>query len=248
MKKALIFYGGWDGHTPKETAHLFADVLRSEGFEITMSDSLSCLDNYEELKQYDLFIPVWTMGEIGWEQCNNICKAVEEGAGIAGCHGGMCDSFRVSTDWQFMTGSQWVAHPGNDGTDYEVNICHIAPRADGIDNGHYLTDGLADFRRRLTLALGKQIQRDPVLFRSHRPHPQTQHGKDLAQLGKLRAGAVIHQDGSRSHNMIPFCPGRAIQTGRLPSFLFRPVPTPVQCLRSGRRHPQCHRTGAPDRR
>ena len=136
MKKALIFYGGWDGHTPKETAHLFADVLRGEGFEITMSDTLSCLDNYEDLKQYDLFIPVWTMGEIGWEQCNNICKAVEEGAGIAGCHGGMCDSFRVSTDWQFMTGSQWVAHPGNDQAVYTVNLKQDNP----------FTEGLEDFR------------------------------------------------------------------------------------------------------
>ena len=136
MKKALIFYGGWDGHTPKETAHLFADILRGEGFEITMSDTLSCLDNYEDLKQYDLFIPVWTMGEIGWEQCNNICKAVEEGAGIAGCHGGMCDSFRVSTDWQFMTGSQWVAHPGNDQAVYTVNLKQDNP----------FTEGLEDFR------------------------------------------------------------------------------------------------------
>lgn len=134
MKKALIFYGGWDGHTPKETAHLFADVLRCEGFEITMSDSLSCLDNYEELKQYDLFIPVWTMGEIGWEQCNNICKAVEEGAGIAGCHGGMCDSFRVSTDWQFMTGSQWVAHPGNDQAVYTVNLKQDNPFTEGLED------------------------------------------------------------------------------------------------------------------
>ena len=136
MKKALIFYGGWDGHTPKETAHLFADILRGEGFEITMSDTLSCLDNYEDLKQYDLFIPVWTMGEIGWEQCNNICKAVEEGAGIAGCHGGMCDAVRNSTDWQFMTGSQWVAHPGNDQAVYTVNLKQDNP----------FTEGLEDFR------------------------------------------------------------------------------------------------------
>ena len=134
MKKALIFYGGWDGHTPKETAHLFADVLRAEGFEITMSDTLSCLDNYEDLKQYDLFIPVWTMGEIGWEQCNNICKAVEEGAGIAGCHGGMCDSFRLSTDWQFMTGSQWVSHPGGDKAVYTVNLKQDSPFTEGLED------------------------------------------------------------------------------------------------------------------
>ena len=49
-------------------------------------------------------------------------KAVENGTGIAGCHGGMCDAFRNSTGWQFMTGAQWVAHPGNSKVTYTVNI------------------------------------------------------------------------------------------------------------------------------
>lgn len=122
MKKALIFYGGWDGHTPKETAALFADVLKNEQFEVTLSDTLSVLDSYDEITKYDLFVPVWTMGRIAPEQSRNICRAVAEGAGIAGCHGGMCDSFRDDTEWQFMTGSQWVAHPGGESAVYEV-IC-----------------------------------------------------------------------------------------------------------------------------
>ena len=45
----------------------------------------------------------------------------EAGVGIAGCHGGMCDAFRNSCEYQFMTGGQWVAHPGNV-IDYRVNI------------------------------------------------------------------------------------------------------------------------------
>ena len=134
MKKALIFYGGWDGHTPKETAFLFRDMLEAEGFAVTLSDTLTCLDDYESLKQYDLFVPMWTMGQITWEQGQNICRAVEEGAGIAGCHGGMCDSFRESTDWQFMTGSQWVAHPGNDQAVYEVNMKKDSPFTQGLED------------------------------------------------------------------------------------------------------------------
>lgn len=136
MKQALIIHGGWDGHTPKETAYLFADLLKAEGFEITISDTLDALNDYESIRKYDLFVPVWTMGEISWEQETNICRAVEEGAGIAGCHGGMCDSFRNSTNWQFMTGSQWVAHPGNDGTPYMVNLIP----------GNEFTEGLEDFK------------------------------------------------------------------------------------------------------
>ena len=49
--------------------------------------------------------------------CNN-----SKGTGLAGCHGGMCDAFRNSTEWQFMTGAQWVAHPGGDTVTYEVNM------------------------------------------------------------------------------------------------------------------------------
>ena len=58
MKKALIFYGGWDGHTPKETAELFRDLLVAEDFQVTMSDSLDVLNDHEELKQYDLILPM----------------------------------------------------------------------------------------------------------------------------------------------------------------------------------------------
>ena len=34
----------------------------------------------------------------------------------------MCDSFRQDTEWQFMTGGQWVSHPGGDGVEYTVHI------------------------------------------------------------------------------------------------------------------------------
>ncbi|MDQ3813549.1 MAG: ThuA domain-containing protein, partial [Armatimonadota bacterium] len=62
--------------------------------------------------------------------------AVKSGVGLAGCHGGMCDSFREATEWQFMTGGQWVAHPGNDGTRYTVNITSL---------GSPITTGIQDF-------------------------------------------------------------------------------------------------------
>ena len=77
MKKALIFYGGWDGHTPKETAYLFKNLLEAEQYEVAVADTLSVLDNYEEITKYDLFIPVWTMGSISADQCRNISRAVK---------------------------------------------------------------------------------------------------------------------------------------------------------------------------
>lgn len=134
MKKALIFYGGWEGHTPKETAYLFRSMLEQDGFAVTVSDTLTVLDSFEEIQKYDLFIPMWTMGQITGQQCANICRAVAEGAGIAGCHGGMCDSFRDSTEWQFMTGSQWVAHPGNGEAVYRVNLKPDDPFTEGLED------------------------------------------------------------------------------------------------------------------
>ena len=135
VKKALIFQGGWDGHTPYETSQVFKAMLEPNGFEVTIVDDLNYLNDYENLLQFDLIVPMWTMGEISGQQCANVQKAVESGIGLAGCHCGMCDSFRQSTEWQFMTGSQWVAHPGNDGTPYEVNLVP----------GNEFTEGLKDF-------------------------------------------------------------------------------------------------------
>ena len=40
MKKALIVYGGWAGHDPDGVAKVFSDILKSEAFEITLSDTL----------------------------------------------------------------------------------------------------------------------------------------------------------------------------------------------------------------
>jgi hypothetical protein len=49
----------------------------------------------------------------------------------------MCDSFRNNTQYQFMTGGQWVAHPGNDGVEYTVHI---------DDQTHFITRGSDDFK------------------------------------------------------------------------------------------------------
>ena len=119
-KKALIVYGGWEGHDPCGVASVFAEILKKEKFEVTTSDTLDVF--LTDLTKYDLIVPIWTMGALTSEQENNVCAAIAAGTGIAGCHGGMCDAFRNNTLWQFMTGAQWVAHPGNADVTYEVNI------------------------------------------------------------------------------------------------------------------------------
>lgn len=132
-RKALIVQGGWDGHQPKEVAEIFRGMLAAEGFEAEVSDTLEAFADKDKLMGLDLIVPCWTMGKIEQEWVNNVSAAVQAGTGLAGCHGGMCDAFRENTDWQFMTGGQWVAHPGNDGTVYEVNVKHSSsPLVAGI--------------------------------------------------------------------------------------------------------------------
>jgi len=138
-RKALIVWGGWDGHQPKEVAAIFARLLEAEKFSVEVRDSLDAFNDGAKLKSLSLIVPVWTMGTISEEQLKNVCAAVRGGVGIAGCHGGMCDSFRAATEWQFMTGGQWVAHPGNDGVEYTVKIT-------GGENP--ITAGMSDFKVR----------------------------------------------------------------------------------------------------
>jgi type 1 glutamine amidotransferase len=135
-RKALIVWGGWDGHQPRQVADLFSSLLTAEGFSVEVSDTLDRFADADHLMSLDLIVPVWTMGRITAEQANPVLKAVESGVGIAGCHGGLCDAFRDNTEWQFMTGGQFVAHPGNDGTEYTVRL---GPAASPI------TEGLKDF-------------------------------------------------------------------------------------------------------
>lgn len=134
--RALIVWGGWDGHEPRQVGELLRAALAANGFEVTVSDSLDAYKSVD-LKSLNLIVPVWTMGQISNDQLAPLLAAVQAGVGLAGCHGGMCDSFRDATEYQFMTGGQWVAHPGNDGVEYTVNI---------IDKSHFITQGTFDFQ------------------------------------------------------------------------------------------------------
>jgi type 1 glutamine amidotransferase len=136
MKKALIVYGGWEGHEPKLCTEIFAPMLRERGYDVTLSDTLDIYLNREFMQGLDLIVPIWTMGTITKEQEKGLLTAVASGVGLAGWHGGMADAFRNNTDYQWMVGGQWVAHPGNI-IDYEVNI---------IDHDDPITAGLNDFK------------------------------------------------------------------------------------------------------
>ena len=133
--KALILWGGWDGHDPDPITKLFERKLKALKHEVVRVNSLAPLENLKELKTYDVIIPCWTMGEMTDKQWTNLDKAVKSGVGIAGIHGGMCDAFRGNLTYQMMTGGQFVDHPGGI-MDYRVNV---------VDRTHPVTDGMDNF-------------------------------------------------------------------------------------------------------
>ena len=119
-KSALIVWGGWEGHTPKASAGVVADMLSGNGFRVTVADSTAAFAA-PDLGARDLIVPMITMSTIEKAELDNLTAAVRAGSGLAGCHGMMCDSFRNEPEYQFMTGGQWVSHPGNI-INYRVNI------------------------------------------------------------------------------------------------------------------------------
>jgi len=134
-RHCLVITGGWPGHQPVQCADHFVPWLRDKGFEVRCADSLDVLLEADYLARCSLIVPVWTMGTIAPEQSKALRQAVLAGCGLAGWHGGMCDAFRQDTEYQFMTGGQWVAHPGN----------VIRYRVDIVDREDPITAGLDDF-------------------------------------------------------------------------------------------------------
>ena len=138
-KSVLFVYGGWEGHEPEKFRDLFVPWLRDEGFKVTVSPSLNSYLDEDLMNSIDLIIQIYTMSSITKKQENMLISAVRDrGVAIAGWHGGLADAFRKNTEYQFMVGGQWVAHPG-DIINYKVNI---------LDHKDPITYGLSDFKVR----------------------------------------------------------------------------------------------------
>jgi uncharacterized protein len=136
--RALVVRGGWAGHEPIETTDRMIPLLKEAGFEIEVSGSLEPYADAVMMEAVDLIVQCWTMGEITPEQLDGLLSAVSTGAGLIGWHGGLCDAFRTATAYQFMTGGQWVAHPGGK-VDYDVTFLKSA-------HSDPIIAGLEDFR------------------------------------------------------------------------------------------------------
>ena len=134
-KNVIYVYGGWKGHKPAESVNLMVPKLRAEGANVKVFDKLSVYKDEKLMAETDLIIQIWTMGKITKKQFEGLEKAVMNGTGFSGWHGGLGDAFRDNLKYQFMVGGQFVFHPGGN-IDHSIKI---------IDKSDPITRGLNDF-------------------------------------------------------------------------------------------------------
>ena len=120
MRQALIVWGGWEGHEPRQGAEIIRAFLQEDGFDVRLENTTRAFAD-PAIRNYSLIVPIFTMSKIEKDEVSSLEAAVRGGVGLAGYHGGMGDAFREAVDYQFMVGGQWVAHPGNI-IDYQVDV------------------------------------------------------------------------------------------------------------------------------
>lgn len=120
MRRALVLWGGWQGHDPEQCAKIYRDWLLEDGFDVCVETDTQVLSD-PKLADFSLIVPIFTMSTVEKDAAKNLANAVEQGVGLAGHHGGMSDAFRESVNYQFIVGGQWVAHPGGI-IDYAVDV------------------------------------------------------------------------------------------------------------------------------
>src|SRR5690554_737129 len=120
MRQALIVWGGWEGHEPRQGAEIIRAFLQEDGFDVRLENTTRAFAD-PAIRNYSLIVPIFTMSKIEKDEVSNLEAAVRGVVGLAGYHGGMGDAFREAVDYQFMVGGLWVAHPGNS-IDYQVDV------------------------------------------------------------------------------------------------------------------------------
>jgi type 1 glutamine amidotransferase len=111
MPRALIVWGGWDGHRPREMADAVAALLATEGYETHVTADYAALGG-PDIGTMDLVVPLITNDEVDRATIERLDAAVRRGTGLGGPHM-VATAFRREIRYHFLLGSQWVAHPGN---------------------------------------------------------------------------------------------------------------------------------------
>ncbi|NEN07946.1 hypothetical protein G3T36_18980 [Diaminobutyricibacter tongyongensis] len=148
-KHALVVRGGWDGHMPVETTALFIPFLEANGFDVRVENGTTIYADDDYMSTVDLIVQVVTMSTIEREEFAGLQRAILNGAGMAGWHGGIADSYRDNADYLHMIGGQFAHHAGKDPAErvgeqsdnyipYTVHITELGKK-------HPITAGIEDF-------------------------------------------------------------------------------------------------------
>lgn len=147
-RRALIVRGGWDGHAPTEATELFVPHLEANGFTVERADSPAPYADADRMAGVDLIVQCVTMASITGDEFRGLDAAVRGGAGFAGWHGGIADSYRATSDYLHLVGGQFATHPAKEhpapdetgpGRNYLRHTVELLPVE------HPITAGIGDF-------------------------------------------------------------------------------------------------------
>ncbi|ERK69178.1 ThuA domain-containing protein [Leifsonia aquatica] len=148
-KHALVVRGGWDGHMPVETTDLFIPFLEANGFTVRVEDSPAVYADEPFMDTVDLIVQINTMSTIEPAELAGLQRAVLNGAGLAGWHGGIADAYRNSADYLHMIGGQFAHHAGKDPAErtgeQSDNYIPYTVRITEYGRTHPITAGIDDF-------------------------------------------------------------------------------------------------------
>ena len=77
-RKALIVWGGWQGHDPDLCASIIRGWLKAEGFDVRVETKTEVFGD-PDLKTYSLIVPMHTMSKIEKTEALALGEAVKSG-------------------------------------------------------------------------------------------------------------------------------------------------------------------------
>ncbi|MEV5820007.1 ThuA domain-containing protein [Micromonospora harpali] len=147
-RRALVVRGGWEGHEPVRATELFLPFLERSGYAVRIEESTDVYADAAEMAGTDLVVQCVTMSQITPEQVAGLCAAVVAGTGFTGWHGGIVDSFRMSSDYLHLVGGQFATHPGKEPCERrggaEDNFLPHTVRVTDLGRQHPITVGIPD--------------------------------------------------------------------------------------------------------
>jgi len=148
-KQALVVRGGWDGHMPVETTELFIPFLKDNDFQVRVEESSAIYADTDVMDAVDLVMQINTMNTIEDAEFAGLQRAVLNGTGLAGWHGGIADSYRNNADYLHMIGGQFAHHAGIDPADRKGeqadNYIPYTVHITDLGKTHPITQGIDDF-------------------------------------------------------------------------------------------------------